>query len=830
MTHTRAGNATMVDSDGVLKWAPHNLLTYSEQFDNAALGKSGATVDDNAVAAPDGSITADKLVENFGSVAPIIANSSASVLSSSVAAGRGIYVKSAGDGRFVQMAMNDAIAGNRVLAVINPDTGQTAAAAGVTASSSLISDGWYLFSVSFGSAATTNNAQIRLVNSLTTASTTYTGDGTSGVYIWGSHLYRSDLGGMVDNPDQSAGFETYVPTTSAARYLPRRGHHIYNGSAWVNEGVLHESEARTNLLLRSEEFDNASWSKAAGVTVTANTDVAPDGTTTADTVTSGGNQVNQGVACLQNTVYTDSIFIKKTVGATYQPGMYLLFSGGTLVVYAVRLDTDAGVATAVSVAGYTAPSSFSVADAGSYWRLSISGNSNNNTTADLRLYPNLTAGGGVGPGSQVVWGAQLEEGSTPSSYIPTSGSPVTRAADVLTIPAANLPWPTPNVIGPELVDDGGFDVGTVPAGWEGYAAATASSTLSVVSNALRVTRTGSAAGYCQYTLTGLTIGKVYLFSAEFLTAANALFSGSTASGDTSPDFGESSYSINAGIRQFAWTATATTAYIIVATTAASVDVDNISVREINPLSVSIQMDGTVTGDTYTPTRWYLDANNAILQDIGTTDFTFTQEAAGVVDTVTGGSFTSGVNTPFNIASRHGSTFINGAVDGTALTADTTPVALPDLSATDLQLGYDYMGTVKLLRMWNQDLGDAGIALASVTPPAIDGVPTISGSTSQGATLTATAASVTGEPTPTTTWQWKRSGTPISGANSSTYTLVEADVGFTITVTQTETNAGGSASATSAATDTIVAVPAGAIQQRDGAYILDRSGNYIEVRA
>ena len=25
MTHTRSGNATMVDSDGVLKWAPHNL-------------------------------------------------------------------------------------------------------------------------------------------------------------------------------------------------------------------------------------------------------------------------------------------------------------------------------------------------------------------------------------------------------------------------------------------------------------------------------------------------------------------------------------------------------------------------------------------------------------------------------------------------------------------------------------------------------------------------------------------------------------------------------------------------------------------------------------
>ena len=30
--------------------------------------------------------------------------------------------------------------------------------------------------------------------------------------------------------------------------------------------------------------------------------------------------------------------------------------------------------------------------------------------------------------------------------------------------------------------------------------------------------------------------------------------------------------------------------------------------------------------------------------------------------------------------------------------------------------------------------------------------------------------------------------------------------------------------------TTISVPAGAIQQRDGAYILDRSGNYIEVRA
>jgi len=84
-------------------------------------------------------------------------------------------------------------------------------------------------------------------------------------------------------------------------------------------------------------------------------------------------------------------------------------------------------------------------------------------------------------------------------------------------------------------------------------------------------------------------------------------------------------------------------------------------------------------------------------------------------------------------------------------------------------------------------------------PVITGVPTISGTATEGEELTASAASVTGTAPIARTWQWNRDGVQIAGATSAAYTLVTADVGASITVTQTETNAAGTVSATSAGT-------------------------------
>ncbi len=68
--------------------------------------------------------------------------------------------------------------------------------------------------------------------------------------------------------------------------------------------------------------------------------------------------------------------------------------------------------------------------------------------------------------------------------------------------------------------------------------------------------------------------------------------------------------------------------------------------------------------------------------------------------------------PFHIASRHGSALVNGAVDGTALPGDTTPTALPDMSGTDLQIAYDFMGTIGTFRQFAGDIGDTGLVTAT----------------------------------------------------------------------------------------------------------------------
>lgn len=103
------------------------------------------------------------------------------------------------------------------------------------------------------------------------------------------------------------------------------------------------------------------------------------------------------------------------------------------------------------------------------------------------------------------------------------------------------------------------------------------------------------------------------------------------------------------------------------------------------------------------------------------------------------------------------------------------------------------------------------------PPVNTVAPVISGTATEGQTLTSTQG--TWSPAGTSyAYQWKRDGANISGATSTTYVLVTADVGALITCTVTATNADGSASATSNSLGPVAAGPTGPTYADFAAYV------------
>ena len=675
MTHARSGNATMVDSDGLLKWAPHNLLTYSEDFSNAAWSSSSS-----AGAASNGTLT----------------------LSSSEGYA---YLRQDVMILNVENTIKFTITSDSTIS----DVPFRAAAANGSASASTLID---------LSAGIPQTVSFTLSNP-TSAGVVFGLDARDVIVAGGSnetgyvitvsqpHVYRSDLGGMVDNPDRG---DSYVPTTSAARYLARRGNHVYNGTSWVNAGVLIESEARTNLVTYSNDFTDGSWNKArTSVTLDA---TGPDGVSNSATTFSDNSSGGTGTVSMANnvtvatsTAYTASVFAKADQLSKLRFNI-------TNFTTPANGGTDFDLSSGIITLNNPNLDSENIEDCGNGWyRCSVTFTTDAaDTTGSITFYPALADGSLSvpldGTSSILIYGAQLEAGSTPSSYIPTSGPTVKRAADTLTAPSANLPWPTPNVIGPELIAS---DLSTI---FVDVSEITATATDLVFNTTTQNQITAS--------ISGGVVGKMYQVDFEVYDVVtgglNLRFGSASANDAASLTAGGYSYSLYLD----------TTAYISFRASASTTElkVKNISVREIDPLAVSIQMDGRMTyADTDSVAgvslyNWYVDAQNLLQSTIRTsTDpigLRFTQANAGAFDTsiLAPSPYQPGVNTPFNIASRHGSTFVNGAVDGTALTANTTPTALPDLSATDLDLATTFMGNIGKFRIWADDLSDAGIEEAS----------------------------------------------------------------------------------------------------------------------
>jgi hypothetical protein len=361
--------------------------------------------------------------------------------------------------------------------------------------------------------------------------------------------------------------------------VPRTGHHIYNGSAWVNEGILHESEARTNLLTSSGDLTGTGWLNAgSGAAIGAVTTGSPFGTY--QTLSGPASPYQFGKTITSGANYVAWSLVKYSAGN----GWFVINNYDTGGSKRAWFDLQNGVVGTKN----SSVTDHGMVDYGDGWWLCWSSKVSGSTSGGVS-YEAVTSDGVLTKSATdviLIAGSQFELGPTPSSYIPTTTATVTRAAETLTVPAANLPY--------------------------------------------------------------------------------------------------------------------------------------------NSTNMSIQMDGKMTyaedggNNTALPWRWRLDSSNILYNTISTAGTRtgqpkfIQQQATSGIDEVNGANnvYSPNTNVPFNLAGRYGSTFLNGAHEGTLLTANTTPTILPDLSATDLELGYIFMGTIGQFRMWSDDLGDVGITEAS----------------------------------------------------------------------------------------------------------------------
>jgi hypothetical protein len=421
VTFTRASSGTFVGSDGLIKTATTNLLLQSEDFSTTWVNTSSSETT-NAAVAPNGTQTADKLIANNGTA---LANADINQLVSKAATATtytaSIFAKSAEFNRVALLVSDNANIANRAAVTVSLTNGSVVSAAAAlgtftAASSSQVSlgDGWYRVSLTLTS-STETGLRFRVYTGDSVATT---GDGTSGIYLWGAQLEESSTVGE------------YIPTTSTINSAPRFDHNPTTGESL---GLLVE-EQRTNLQTQSEAFDQSPWSTVGGTTST-NVIAAPDSTTTADLLTenttTGQHDIRATSPSLTDAVsYTFSVFAK-TNGRLLQIIFPITASG-----HGGIFNLTAGTVTVVGTVTATIQ-----AFPNGWYRCIVSGVKSGTGAVTIRLLTHNGTGNsytGDGTSGIYLWGAQLEAASFPTSYIPTTTATVTRSADVASITGANF--------------------------------------------------------------------------------------------------------------------------------------------------------------------------------------------------------------------------------------------------------------------------------------------------------------------------------------------------------------------------------------------------------
>jgi hypothetical protein len=388
-----------------------NLQRQSQTLDDIVWGKSNGTIAANTQTAPDGTLTADTFTSTLGSYCYI---------NSGVAVGAAgpvtvsIHVKA---GTATYGWIDDT--GQNVRAVFNATTGAfTAWELPPTThkfSSQVLPNGWIRVSLSWVAPGPVTS-QIGL--SMTPVSGADPANLGKTIHLWGAQIEQGPLNAYI--PTTAVAVTNNVVTEAAGAAIPPA----------TLLGYVAENAA-TNLCLQSQTFDAAAWSKV-NVTITPNAQTAPDGSLTADTVTdnaTSGSHWLYGNISFTAAPYTASFYVK---GGTLSWCQVYLWDGTNTHWSNINLATGAlgfvsgipAVVTALPNGWFRVSVSWTAAATGGNFGICGS-NANNNSP------PSVYVGTGQ---TMYLWGAQVEQGSEASSYIPTTTAAATRNSDVLYYP------------------------------------------------------------------------------------------------------------------------------------------------------------------------------------------------------------------------------------------------------------------------------------------------------------------------------------------------------------------------------------------------------------
>jgi len=399
VTFARASSATVTNSEGLIAYAPHNLLTYSQEFGNVVWTKISngvgtiPTVTENAGTAPDGTQTADLVqlrlnggttTSDFSSIYQL-AN-----VTSGLSYSLSFWAKSSDSISSYLVQFRDDQSSTVATTVTVTGSWQRFTFSG-TAVTTLLNFRWWLR----GAQGTSNSADI---------------------YLWGAQL---NIGAL----------HPYYVSVATAYQAPRFD---YDPVSLAAKGFLIE-EQRTNLLINSGDLSSVATTGTA--VRTPNQLIAPDGTLTGSIFTGNGvPAIATQTATATASTMTFSCYVKVGVSSSRSTYQFLMRNSTTA--------TNFTISTFSVLDGSITGSGWSSASVGNNWyRLTYT-----NSVAQIINVGDLItcyfgAIGGItytSADSWGVWGAQLEAGAFSTSYIPTVAAQVTRAADVASMTGTNF--------------------------------------------------------------------------------------------------------------------------------------------------------------------------------------------------------------------------------------------------------------------------------------------------------------------------------------------------------------------------------------------------------